>query len=151
MSTTPRCPWSSNPENQSVIEFYRHLYTANLLLGRLPFELHQRLRDRVGDMFARVCEEIVKHWNPTTLDDVRNYDMSLRSYALVHLLNDHFKSACKGVQVGQFDDWKDFLWDDERHADAVLSDTSVRTIEDVVAWFLRNDARLWPKATQTER
>jgi len=122
----------------TLMELYEQLYRANHLVPGLPEELRDQIRDSFWELYGRFHEEMMKYWNPSTLDDVRRYPPSLWGPALVYLINRYAKqTSCEWEKMAELDELKDFLWDDEANATRVLSDAHCRTVGDVVSWFSR--------------
>lgn len=138
---------SADPE-QALLHFYHLLRAADWMSSMLPQRVRAQIEDPLFDVLSRVIDVIVSEGPSPGFSQARSYDSSLRGHVLVHLIEEYLGSSCPAdVPVWKIDGWKEYLrdWDEQGHADAVLNDPSVHTVEDLIAWFRRNDAQLFPQ------
>lgn len=113
----------------------------------LPEAMHSRTTDDICDLYSRLLGEIVRRHNPRTTDDVRVLDPEYRGEGLVYLIDEHLRGRePEGVPFWKVDMWREWLRDSDtdRHADELLTDPQVYSVEDVIGWFCWHERRLFP-------
>lgn len=108
--------------------------------------MQSRATDEICDLHSRVVEEVVRHRNPRTTEEVRKLEPEYRGEGIIHLIDEHLRGRePDGVPFWKVDTWREWLRDSdtECHADQLLLDPQVRTPEEVIGWFCWHEQRLF--------
>ena len=135
---------SDSGEPEPLLTFYQYVLAAYRLFPVIQSKISGKICDHLGELLVAVQQAVVCEQGPTSVEEVRAYEPSLRAPALVFLLENYGRDNSGGDDLrGDIARWSGYLWQQEQEEDLLpLVDAGVRTAEDLVRWFRCHEALL---------
>ena len=127
-----------------LLTFYQHVLAASRLFPAVQRQMADKVCDHLGELLVAAQQAVVSHLKPTSMDEVRAYEPSLRAPALAFLLWSHQRSKSGDQNLcSEIDRWSSYLWQQDEEQELLpLIDAHVNTTEDLVRWFRHHEQLL---------
>jgi hypothetical protein len=119
-----------------LLEIYRHALKARHLAESRPCELEEAVVDHLYSAVGELEEQIVRLRLPTSVDEIRAYQPTLRFAGLSYLLDEYANARGRPFEVvREVEAWKDYLGEEQAHVESVLAAADIHCTDDLVAWL----------------
>jgi hypothetical protein len=121
---------------RALLQIYHHVLEAKHLAEPRPCGLEEAVVAHLFSAVGELEEQIIRLRQPESVDEIKDYEPSLRLAALAYLLDEYTNSQGRPYDlVRQVEVWKDYLGENQARVANVLAESSIHATAQLAAWL----------------